>query len=256
VNTILLRLSKINSFKEVPAHLAAILIINALGVVSSYVWDQIGPDGVLGPYGIFIIVFVLGNGVYIWYQRNKDVRLEDRLDLGQFALDTDGAQTVRVLNTFVPEPESVAEILVKAASNKANVCLLLLGPNTKEADLRAKALSETDDDIVKKIVATLEAVEKSLNRIQGVKPQVQVRLCNIWVPFSLYATEDVARVGYFLVGELAVRGPQLIVRKHHPQFSKFEGQFQALWDHKGNSACLPMLDRERWWQLVMDYCRR
>lgn len=260
MNSVLLRVWQILQSKEMQTHVAFSLLASLVGfLLGKFENLMLQPEAhpVTLRVGLLVTVtavIVLGHAVYIWHQMNKVFRLEYGLDLGQFELNTKGAQTVRVLNTFVPDPESVAEILVKAASNNAKVCLLLLGPKTREARLRANSLRETDDDISTKILATLEAVEKSLNRIQGTKPYVQVRLCKVWVPFSLYATENVAHVGYFLVGELAVRGPQLVVKKYHPQFSTFERQFQALWDHRDTSADLPMLDREGWRRQVRDHC--
>ncbi len=199
------------------------------------------------------MIFAIAVASVIWLAWSRAFRLERGLDLGDFKTAAEDAREVFVLNTFIPEPERVAKILLDSAKKGATVRVLMLGPYAKEAMFREATLPRKGAGIRKDIYATIEALEKEFNDFPKEKSNIKIRLCSLWVPFSMYSTNKIAFVGFFFVGGLAVHGPQLIIRQKNPRHSDFIQQFEALWKDKTTSPDLPLHDYEGWRKQIHEY---
>jgi hypothetical protein len=199
------------------------------------------------------MIFAVAVASVIWLAWSRAFRLERGLDLGAFQAAAEDAHEVFVLNTFVPEPERVAKILLDSAKKGAAVRVLMLGPYAKEAMFREATLPRKGAGIRKDIYATIEALEKEFNDFPKEASNIKIRLCSLWVPFSMYSTNKIAFVGFYFIGGLAVHGPQLIIRQKNPRHSDFIQQFEALWKDKTTSPDLSLHNFEGWRKQIHEY---
>ena len=91
-------------------------------------------------------------------------------------------------------------------------------------------MRRSGDHVEKQIEQTLDNVLDNIHA--RTKPQnrhlLTVRVFECWPPFAMYATDAQIMVGYYLHGELAVHGPQLVLSSRHESFATFQRQFNNI----------------------------
>jgi hypothetical protein len=161
-------------------------------------------------------------------------------------------EKIYILNTFAPNFDNELKgILLQALHDDIRVKVLLLNPWCEEIRYRQATLPEWKDIgvTIQENVIFLQGIynEAQKEKSEGI---LELRLYTSWAPFSLYATDQGASVGFFMNGELAVKGPQLIITKNTRYFKKFINQFDKIWDTEEKLFDFPRNDPMR----VLDEC--
>jgi hypothetical protein len=143
------------------------------------------------------------------------------------------AKELYILNTFAPNfDDRLKDILLQALYNGIYVKVALWDPGCTEVKYRAETLPEWKENIIKETIqSNIDFLQQIYNEVQKTKNEVllQLKLYDSWPPFSLYATDRGASVGFFMNGGLAVDGPQLVITTNEPYFHKFIKQFDKIW---------------------------
>ncbi|MGR6034685.1 MAG: hypothetical protein ACU4EQ_01910 [Candidatus Nitrosoglobus sp.] len=206
-------------------------------------------DNLFTPIPLWILLALLiaiGVGIFIVFRLRY--RRSPHLKIGfsstVFRRHLIHAKEIYILNTFAPNfNNELKEILLEALNNRILIKVLLWNPNCGEVNHRQKTLPERNiqDDINQNI----EFLQHIYNEAESYsKSLLQLKLYNSWSPFSLYATDQGASVGFFMNGMLAVEGTQLVITKNTHYFNEFIEQFEKIWE-TGKLFNLPMNDWRR-----------
>jgi hypothetical protein len=159
-------------------------------------------------------------------------RLEGKFSSERFAQAAAQAPTgsqICILNTFIPNLPDIAHNLTDALDRGVSVRILVLRRKCREVKYRAETLGRTLDHVERQIEATLDNIRDQVHAKTKNADLLSVRVFECWPPFALYATDTQIMVGYYLHGELAVHGPQLVLTSRHESFATFKAQFNNIW---------------------------
>jgi hypothetical protein len=216
-------------------HIVASALVGSLGFILGRIYklvENTTARNVEVPIWLFAtltasaILAILFSAAIVWRQK---ARLSDGLSIGAFQREAKSCQEIRILNTFLPQPERIAKIVSTAAARGAQAQILLLNPYCKVVKFREATLPPSERRVAQQIISTIEAFAKASLILPGSEANIKICVCDLWVPFSLYSTDTEASIGYFIIDGLAVNGPQLSLRESHPMFSDFTHQFDTLW---------------------------
>jgi len=169
---------------------------------------------------------------------------------------------IRILQTYIPSVESLAEDFFKALEGGTNVEILLLQPVWKLARLQQllpkdiivgsrKSLglrevpsifaiqrnleldSETHGQFPSNIMVCrrlLEAIPDRHGPARKPKATLQIRYYDAIPGVALHVFDDTMFVGFYLKNRFALESPQfVIVKRGQPLFESFEREFEQLW---------------------------
>ncbi len=217
------------------SHVAASALVGAVAFILGNIYTLIANTGakiiavpiwLLIALCTFAIIAMILSAAIVWWQK---ARLSAGLSIGSFQKSVESCKEIRLLNTFLPHPQRIAEMITKAAARGTKVQILLLNPYCKVVKFREATLLARDRHVRQQIFSTIEAFELAVHRYSGSESNIKICVCDLWVPFSLYSTDAEASIGYFIIDDLAVNGPQLSLKDSHPMFSDFIHQFDTLW---------------------------
>lgn len=146
------------------------------------------------------------------------VGVHRNLDYHLFAEFTAAAETISILNTWIPELSLLADALVEALGRGTDVRILMLFPDSRVARLRSEALLGTrqahfrDDQVrlgVRHCLDVLGAIASMVDIER--RRHLRVRLYHSLPAIAVYGVDERAFVSPFLHGQLAVSTPQIEV---------------------------------------------
>jgi hypothetical protein len=161
-------------------------------------------------------------------------RLEGKFSSERFAQAAARSQKgseICILNTFIPNLPDIAEYLTEALDRGVSVRILVLRRKCREVKYRAETLGRSLDHVEEQIEQTLDNIRDKVYAKAKISSRhlLMVRVFECWPPFAMYATDGQVMVGYYLHGELAVDGPQLVLSARHESFATFKEQFNDIW---------------------------
>ncbi len=194
---------------------------------------------------LLCIVFTLSIIGYLLYSHyRRSFSLEKRLNSESFGRAARKAQRIQILNTFIPNLADIADDLVIALGNDADVEVLVLHPKCEEVKYRAETLRKDLSWVEDQIYETLNTLQRGILLQANNRHRLKVRIYKSWPPFAMYATDKEMMIGYYWAGELAIRKPQLILPRKHECFPTFQEQFQEIW-RRNDSSDLDVSDWQR-----------
>ena len=165
------------------------------------------------------------------------VSIYRRLDERRFAEAMQDAETIAILNTYIPELSVYERALRQALTNGAQVQILLLHYDSSAAALRSASMAEGADALyeenrirlgIRHNLAILAALADALD--DGARERLRVALYDSLPSLAIYRIDDHALVSVFLHGQLAVDAPQLAISGHDSLLGdKVFGEFDTLW---------------------------
>jgi hypothetical protein len=180
--------------------------------------------------------------------RSRRMRMTHAFDHASFEALASRANTLQILNTYIPQFDLLVSDLVQALKRGATVELLLLHPSCPEVEFRAESLGRDPQyvsDQIRETIATLES--HVCSEAENLESKLHLYLYESWPPFSMYRSERDAMVGFYLNGILAVDGPQILLSSRDRQFKLFADQFERIKQGK-NTRELPL----RNWRKAID----
>lgn len=201
------------------------LVFSIIGVILGFIGVRNDIELIWISALIFLIVAIVINIL-----NYRLLRLKEGFSITVFRRHLSGAKKIYILNTFAPNfDKALKDILLKALEDEILIKVLLWNPNCEEVNHRQKTLQKYD--IVGYIKQNIEFLQQVYNGAKNDRRIfLQLKLYNSWAPFSLYSTDRGASVGFFMNGQFAVDGPQLIISKNKRYFSKFIDQFDIIWE--------------------------
>jgi hypothetical protein len=166
------------------------------------------------------------------------ISLYRRLDERKFADAMPRAQTITILNTYIPELSVYERALRQALVNGAEVAILLLHFDSSAAALRSASMVEGVDALyeesririgVRHNLAILGALARALDG--DARPRLRVALYDSLPSLAIYRIDDRALASVFLHGQLAVDAPQMEISGRGTLLGDMVfGELETLWD--------------------------
>jgi hypothetical protein len=160
------------------------------------------------------------------------------LDYHLFADLTAAAKTIRILNTWIPELNLLADALLEALTRGTDVRILMLFPDSRVARLRNEALLGTkqapfrEDQVrlgVRHCLDVLGAIASMVDTKH--RRYLRVRLYHSLPSIAVYGVDERAFVSPFLHGRLAVNTPQIEVLGQESLLGRSVfGEVETLWE--------------------------
>ena len=192
------------------------------------------------------ILAIAGLLAFLW--RRRSVKVTKRLSSEAFGKAAQKAQSICILNTFIPNIADIAGDLVVALDSGADVKVLVLHPECEEAEYRAASLKRDLQWVEDQIRDTLDILHRGVFCRTTHPHLLKIRLFKSWPPFALYATNRTMMIGYSWAGELAIERPQLVLSQRHESFTAFQEQFHQVWAaHDSKELVL-----DEGWRLKLD----
>ncbi len=160
------------------------------------------------------------------------------LDYQVFAEFMAVAKTIRLLNTWIPELNLLADALVEALRRGTQVRILMLFPDSRVARLRSEALLETKQTPFREDQVRL-GVSHCLDVLGAIASMVdlehrrclRVRLYHSLPAIAVYGVDERAFMSPFLHGQLAVNTPQIEVLGEESLLGRSVfGEVETLWE--------------------------
>jgi hypothetical protein len=159
------------------------------------------------------------------------------LDERKFADAMPSAQTITILNTYIPELSVYERALRQALVNGAEVAILLLHFDSSAAALRSASMVEGVDALyeesririgVRHNLAILATLARALDG--DARSRLRVALYDSLPSLAIYRIDDRALASVFLHGQLAVDAPQMEISGRGTLLGdKFFGELETLW---------------------------
>lgn len=148
-----------------------------------------------------------------------------------------GVQTVRILNTWVPNLPNLIDSLQKALERGVKLQILLLDPEsnlTQARDLALKRSLDQPNGVLKEDVA--RGIHDNLKRLDNLGTIVpngtlEVRLFNSLPSFSVFQVDMDVIVGFYFHGCIAISMTQLFLGKSSKLGENVRQEFDILWKH-------------------------
>lgn len=214
----------------VVGHTATYIILSVIGpIAGAYLLKD---SGLQLPVWAVVLILAIPVGVaalLAWAFSRRKIQLSDGFDAEMFASAARTANEIRIINTYIPNVNTISSTLRAALDRGTEVNILMLRPDCKEVDYRAATLGIKPTELSKRISDACNALKAEVYDQTKNKNLLNLRFHSSWIPFSLYSTNKLAFVGYFFFGLLAVDGPNLKLKRPQAQFDTFWEQFDLLW---------------------------
>jgi hypothetical protein len=161
-----------------------------------------------------------------------------RLDERCFAQAMQGAETITIVNTYIPELSVYERALRRALSDGAQVQILLLHYDSAAAALRSASMAAGADALyeenririgIRHNLAILATLADALD--DDARARLRVALYDSLPSLAIYRIDDHALVSVFLHGQLAVDAPQMMIGGRGSLLGdKVFGELDTLWD--------------------------
>ena len=144
-------------------------------------------------------------GVRTIHKRLAHARLADYFE--------EADRSIRILQTWSGDFNNIADTLVRAVNRGCQIRILLLNPESVQAQQRGKDLGYVDSSVVKTLIRNdLEILRKCYLRCGEVKNRIQVRLYDSTPVIPIYGYDNTNVVGIYWRQKHSQEGPQLEVR--------------------------------------------
>lgn len=166
------------------------------------------------------------------------VSIYRRLDERRFAEAMRDAETITILNTYIPELSVYERALRGALSHGAQIRILLLHYDSPAAALRSASMAEGADAVyeenrirlgIRHNLAILATLADAL--ADDARARLRVALYDSLPSLAIYRIDDRALVSVFLHGQLAVDAPQMMISGRDSLLGeKIFGELDTLWE--------------------------
>lgn len=164
--------------------------------------------------------------------------------------------SIRILNTWMPNLDSLTDPLIQTLQQGATAKFLLLHPKSPIAELRNQALEPAPMPVLKERVQ--RGVEENLDNLSYIakhlpdrqRGQLQVRLFHSLPAISIYQVDQFCLAGIYFHGQLAINSPQLEINLDSFLGQQIDKEFNILW------SIGPPLENLHEWRPTMEHVLR
>lgn len=185
-----------------------------------------------------------GNQVIRIHRNTGLVNIHDRFDSGLVNDFIVAAQKgVDILTTWITDVPNLEHALETAAKNGVPIRILLLDPDCGMAGVRDAELQMISSELIGRSVIVenlnqLMTLYKKLKRLNGKRPNIELKYYDLRPTMSLYICDDRTFIGFFLHISRMVRAPLLEVEGTDTTMGRLREEFDRIWSRANKEVNL------------------